>query len=66
MTASPMDAAPVVEQRKRLVSQAMDHLAGLEHLPLEDQLLRLGQVQELLGAVLDDADVSQLGIPGVG
>lgn len=63
---TPLDAAPTVVKRQQLVAQAMESLEGVEQAPVEEQLVRLGQVQELLSGVLNNADVSQLGIPGVG
>lgn len=66
MTSTPRDAAPGVVKRQQLVSHAMDHVEEIEDLPLEEQLIRLGQAQELLSGVLQGSDVSQLGIPGVG
>ncbi|NLE97402.1 MAG: hypothetical protein GX596_05365 [Propionibacterium sp.] len=63
---TPADAAPAVVQRQQLVAQAMEHVDDIEALPLEEQVVRLGQVQELLSGVLNNVDVSQLGIPGVG
>jgi hypothetical protein len=63
---TPMDAAPSVVKRQQLVAQAMESLEGVEELPVEEQLARLSQVQELLSGVLNNTDVTQLGIPGVG
>ncbi|WP_297752588.1 hypothetical protein [uncultured Tessaracoccus sp.] len=44
----------------------MASLDGVEELPVDAQLVQLGQAQELLSGVLHNADVSQLRIPGVG
>lgn len=63
---TPADAAPLDVQRSRLVQEAMASLDGVEELPVDAQLVQLGQAQELLSGVLHNADVSQLRIPGVG
>lgn len=63
---TPADAAPHDVQRSRLVEEAMASLDGVEELPIDAQLVQLGQAQDLLSGVLHNADVSQLRIPGVG
>lgn len=63
---TPRDAAPGTERRQQLVSDAMDALDGVESLPVAEQLVRLQEAQGVLAAVLQNSDVSQIGIPGVG
>lgn len=63
---TPADAAPAVVQRTRLVEQMMESLEDVETLSVAEQLTRLSQAQELLNSVLNNADVSQLRIPGLG
>ncbi|WP_296140488.1 hypothetical protein [uncultured Tessaracoccus sp.] len=62
---TPSDAAPAVERRQRLVDQAMETLDELEELTPADQLVRLGEVQDVLSGVLSGTEISQLRIPGV-
>lgn len=63
---TPLDAAPSVTKRTRLVEQAMEQLDEIEELPADEQLRQLGQTADLLAGVLRGDDVNQLGIPGVG
>ncbi|MCC2593183.1 hypothetical protein LKO27_07135 [Tessaracoccus sp. OS52] len=62
---TPKDAAPAVERRRELVAEAMANLAEVEQLPTTEQLARLDETQAVLAAVLNNQEVSQLGIPGV-
>ena len=63
--ANPKDAVPTHTRRKELVSEALSHVEGTEELPVAEQLSRLNEAHALLAAVLNDAPVQQLGIPGV-
>lgn len=64
-SATPRDAAPAVERRKELVAEAMGALEDVGELPTREQLTRLDEAQTVLAAVLNNQDISQLGIPGV-
>lgn len=63
---TPRSAAPADVRRTELVGEVMASLESLEDLPLEEQSTKLTEAQSVLQAVLNnDADVAQLGIPGV-
>lgn len=63
---TPRSAAPSDVRRTELVAETLAGLETLDDLPLPEQTARLAEAQAVLQAVLNnDADVAQLGIPGV-
>lgn len=63
---SPRDLTTGAQRREELVSQVLDSLETIEELSTEQQLAILGEAQAVLTGVLNnDADLSQLSIPGV-
>lgn len=65
MSPTPRDQAPAVVRRTELVEAVVEALEGIEELPIDEQLVRLGQAQETLSDVLHGADQSQLRITGL-
>lgn len=63
---TPRSAAPSDVRRIQLVEEVVAALDGVEDAPLEAQVARLGEAQQVLAAILNNhPGVGQLGIPGV-
>lgn len=62
---TPKSAAPAHAQRMLVVEQLMDGVSDLEALEPAQQLAYLEHAQQVLSAVLHDADLPQRTLPGV-
>lgn len=63
---SPRDLSTGAQRREELVAHVLDSLDNIEELTTGQQLTVLGEAQTVLSGVLNnDADLSQLSIPGV-
>lgn len=63
---TPTSAAPTGVRRQQAVRDAMTTVEDLTELSVPDQLQRLDEAQQVLGAVLQkSSDIPQSGIPGV-